>query len=54
MKLKDNPSGCVDPQRRGERTCIECYYAQVNDKNQWTGNERCWNAQCIVAERRRA
>ena len=50
IRLKDSPEGCVDPRRRGERTCTECYFSQVNDRNQWTGNERCWDAQCIVMD----
>ena len=49
MRIESNPNGCVDQSKRGERSCIECYYAQVNDRNQWTGNERCWKAQCLVA-----
>jgi len=52
MRLKDNPQGCSNPDKRGNRTCVECYYAQVNEHNQWTGNQRCWNAQCLVADAR--
>jgi len=48
MKLNDRPDGCVSPDKRGNRTCVECYYAQVKD-GQWHGSERCWNAQCLVA-----
>lgn len=48
MRTKDNPRGCVDERRRDGRTCRECYWSQVRD-GQWTGGERCWNAQCIVA-----
>ena len=50
MRLKDNPSACVEPEYRNGRTCRECYFSQVNEKNQWTGTQRCWNAGCIVAE----
>lgn len=50
--LRDNPEGCVDPKRRGKRTCLECFWAQVNNENKWTGNKRCWNALCIVEERK--
>lgn len=52
MRLNDNPSGCVDQHKRGNRTCIECWYAQVNERNQWTGNQRCWNSECIVPDTR--
>lgn len=50
MRIESNPNGCVDQRKRGERTCAECYWSQVNEKNQWTGSERCWNAQCLVAK----
>ena len=50
MRVKDNPQGCINPDKRGNRTCVECYYSQVKD-GQWTGGERCWNAQCLVAGR---
>ena len=50
MRLKDNPSACVEPEYRKERTCLECYFSQVNEKNQWTGTQRCWNSQCLVAD----
>lgn len=45
--LKSNPNGCVCSQRRGERTCLECYRSQVVN-NSWTGNTACFNAECIV------
>lgn len=50
MRLRDNPSACVEPEYRRERTCRECYFSQVNEKNQWTGTQRCWNAGCIEAD----
>lgn len=50
MRLKDNSNACVEPDYRGERTCRECYFSQVNEKNQWTGSQRCWNAGCIEAD----
>ena len=51
MRIESNSNGCVDESKRGERTCAECYWSQVNEKNQWTGDERCWNAQCLVAKK---
>ena len=48
MKLMDNPSACVDERRRAGRACGECYFSQVDGKNQWTGSGRCWNASCLV------
>ncbi len=50
IRIKDNPDGCVNPSKRGERTCTQCYWSQVNERNQWTGDQRCWNAQCLVAD----
>lgn len=47
MGTEDNPRGCVDERRRDGRTCRECYWSQVRD-GQWTGCERCYNAQCLV------
>ena len=49
VKIENNPSACVNESLRGERTCAECYWSQVNSKNQWTGNDECWNSQCLVA-----
>lgn len=49
MRIESNSNDCVDHEKRGERTCFECYYAQVDESNRWTGDERCWNAQCLVA-----
>ena len=49
-RLKDDPEGCVDQQRRGERSCLECYLSQVNDENEWTGGERRLDAQCVVMD----
>ena len=51
MRLKDNPESCVNPDKRGNRTCVECYYAQVKD-GQWCGTRRCWEAQCLVPDTR--
>lgn len=49
MRIKDNPNGCMDERKRGNRTCIECYYSQVNERNQWTGSQRCWDkGECLV------
>lgn len=48
MKVKDNPSACVDQRERGTRTCKECYFSHVNDRNQWTGTQRCFDAGCIA------
>lgn len=47
-RIKDNPRACVNEKLRGERTCKECYWSQVDAKGQWTGSERCWNSQCLV------
>jgi hypothetical protein len=48
IQIIDNPEGCVCPNIRGDRTCRECYYSQV-DENKWTGSRKCWEAQCLVA-----
>lgn len=50
IAYKSNPDGCVCPDLRGSRTCIECYNSQCNDKNQWTGSRTCWDAQCLVLD----
>lgn len=47
-KIVDNPDGCASPRKRGERTCTECYYSQVDEHSNWTGSEQCWKAQCLT------
>lgn len=49
MRIENDQQACVDESKRGERTCAECYWSQVDENNRWTGDERCWNAQCLVA-----
>ena len=46
-RFKDNPDGCVNEALRGDKTCTECYFAQVGE-NRWNGSNACWNAQCLV------
>ena len=48
--IKSNPEGCVCPNIRGNHSCVECYYSQVNEHNQWVGSQSCWDAQCIVLD----
>jgi len=45
--IANNPKGCVNETLRSGRSCLECYYSQV-ENNMWTGSQRCWNAQCLV------
>lgn len=47
--IKSNPDGCVNPERMGNKSCIECYYSQV-ESNTWCGSKSCWNAQCLVLD----
>ena len=49
IRIKDNPDGCINPSKRGERTCSQCYWSQVKN-HQWRGDQRCWSAQCLVAD----
>lgn len=44
--IVDNPEGCVNPSVRGDRTCVDCYYSHVKG-GQWTGSQRCWDAECL-------
>lgn len=50
MRLKSVPKQCVNDRLRNGRTCLECYFSQVNEKNLWTGTQRCWDAGCIEAD----
>ena len=47
-KIVDNPDGCVHPNKRGERTCSDCYRSQVDEQNRWRGGKSCWEAQCLI------
>lgn len=47
--IKSKLEGCVNPKRKGNKTCIECYYSQVED-NTWRGPQDCYNAQCLVLD----
>lgn len=44
-----NPHGCCDKRKRGNKSCVECYYSQVNSRNQWIGTRDCFDAPCIKA-----
>ena len=47
--IKDAPQNCVCPSMRGELTCGECYWSQVED-GQWRGSQACWDSQCLVLD----
>lgn len=50
-EVKNNPEGCVCKERLANyQSCGACYRSQVNESNQWTGSQKCWDAQCIVAQ----
>lgn len=43
----DNPQGCWKNEGEKPASCKACYYAQVNEKNQWRGSQKCWDSQCL-------
>lgn len=47
--IVDNPAGCWKAEGEKPASCKACHHSHVNEKNQWTGSQRCWNAQCLVA-----
>ena len=50
-RVIDNPEGCTNPDLRGDRTCSQCFWAHVNERNQWTGSDLCWEAACLTSEK---
>lgn len=45
-KLVSNPNGCW--KRETPVDCVACYWSHVH-RGQWTGPQRCWDAECIVS-----
>lgn len=45
--ILNNECGCWNPEMRGDKTCKECYFSQVNERNQWVGSQKCYNSGCL-------
>lgn len=49
MGLISVKSKCVNPDLRGNRSCVECYFSQV-EGNTWVGSQGCWRTACIASD----
>lgn len=50
MGLISVESKCQAPDKRGDKTCVECYFSQVDNRNSWVGSQRCWRSACIAMD----
>ena len=48
--IKGNPTGCWRGDKETPEQCVDCYWSHVNDKNQWTDPQECWECECLVAD----
>lgn len=48
MIIVNNPAGCWKPEGEKPESCKACYFSQVSESNQWAGDSRCLNSECIV------
>ena len=49
MGLISVKNNCVNPDLRGNQSCVECYFSQVED-NTWVGSQGCWRTGCIASD----